>query len=95
MYPYTNPSVLGKGIELIKGIKWGTLLDSTQKTLGVINQAIPIFYQVKPIFTNAKTLLKIANNLNSTSDNNTSLDEKKEDSKVVESSCDNKPIFYI
>ena len=29
------------------------------KTLNVVNQAIPIFYQVKPMFNNAKTMFRI------------------------------------
>ncbi len=43
-----------------RGINWGGILTNTQKTLNVINQAIPVFYQVKPIFNNAKTMFKIA-----------------------------------
>lgn len=38
---------------------WSTILGNTQKTLGIINQAIPIMYQIKPIITNAKTIFKI------------------------------------
>lgn len=41
------------------GINWGSLLSNAQKTLGVINQAIPVFYQVKPIWNNAKTMFKV------------------------------------
>lgn len=39
---------------------WNHFLDNTQRTLGVINQAIPIVYQVKPILANAKTMFRIA-----------------------------------
>ena len=38
---------------------WSTILGNTQKTLGIINQAIPIMYQIKPIITNASTIFKI------------------------------------
>ncbi len=38
---------------------WGNFLSNTQKTLNVVNQAIPIFYQIKPIFNNAKTMFRI------------------------------------
>lgn len=38
---------------------WNSFLTSTGKTLNVINQAIPIFYQVRPIFHNAKTMFKV------------------------------------
>ena len=36
-----------------------SLLTNTQKTLNIINHAIPVFYQVKPIFNNTKTIFKI------------------------------------
>jgi len=40
-------------------INWGSLLTNTQKTLGIINQSIPIFYQVKPIWNNVRTMFKV------------------------------------
>lgn len=43
-----------------KSINWGNILNNTQKTLGIINQAIPIVYQVRPLVSNAKTLFRIA-----------------------------------
>ena len=47
MYPYSNPTFLMKTLNTLKDIKWTSLLDGTQKTLGVLNQAIPVFYQIK------------------------------------------------
>ncbi len=88
MYPYTNPSLISQGLNMIKNIKWGTLLDGTSKTLGVINQAIPIIYQVKPIIGNMKTISKIVTNLSDNQDN-----EKVVDNKPTTN--ENKPIFYI
>ena len=86
MYPYANPSFITKGINLLKTMKWADFLDGTSKTLGVINQAIPVVYQVKPIMNNAKTLFKIANIVNSPT-NNTNKEENK--------NTNNSPIFYI
>lgn len=44
----------------IKGkFNWSSLLNNTQKTLNIINQAIPVFYQIKPIWNNTKTIFKI------------------------------------
>ena len=85
MYPYTNPSILTKGLSALKNIKWATLLDGTQKTLGVINQAIPIVYQVKPIVNNAKTLFKIANVIK----------EPQKEEKITKKETNTSPIFYI
>ena len=90
MYPYSNPSILSRGIELIKTIKWGSILDGTQKTLGVINQAIPVIYQVKPIISNAKSIFSIANSLkNDNTDNSISANEKIEDTSSIS------PVFYL
>ena len=83
MYPYTNPSILTKSLSALKNIKWATLLDGTQKTLGVINQAIPIVYQVKPIINNAKTLFKIANVM------------KEPEQQEIKKETKTSPIFYI
>ncbi len=103
MYPYGNPNLLARGLNFTRGIRsinWGGLLDGAQKTLGVINQAIPIVYQVKPIINNAKTMFRIANvintpdpppttNLNNTQNisNNTNVSAKNSEP--------NTPIFYI
>ena len=79
------------------GINWGNLLTTTQKSLGVINQAIPLIYQVKPIISNAKTMLKIADAIKSDK-KSTMISTQKETSIKPHSSTfknDNKPIFYI
>ena len=84
MYPYNNPTFITKVLNAMKDIKWTSLLDGTQKTLGVVNQAIPVFYQIKPIVQNAKTIWKVAN----TKESNQTI-EKKE---PIEN---NSPIFYL
>ena len=79
MYPGQSTSLLS----LLKNIKWSSILDGTSKTLNVINQAIPVVYQVKPIIDNAKTMFKVANIIN------TPEDTKKEEK------TNNSPIFYM
>ena len=91
MYPYPNPSLLSRGITFFKNIKWATLLDGTQKTLGVINQAIPIVYQVKPMVSNARTLLKIASGLNSP----TTTVEEVNKTPIKTTTTNNSPVFYL
>lgn len=78
------------------GINWGTLLSNTQKSLGIINQAIPIVYQVKPIINNAKTMFRIAGALKDDKQINQNKNNYVNDSNnstTIEN--DNKPIFYI
>lgn len=43
------------------GLNWGSILTNTQKTLGIVNQAIPVIKQVSPVLKNAKTMFKIMN----------------------------------
>lgn len=65
-YPYQNNLnniFPRKGIGNIKRINWSNILNNTQKTLNVINQAIPVYYQVKPIIGNAKTMFRMINSL--------------------------------
>ena len=66
MYPFINQGMnLGNQVatgaikapkggffKSLAGIKWGNILNNTQKTLNVINQAIPVYYQIKPIYNN-------------------------------------------
>ena len=69
-----------------KNINWSNMLTNTSKTLGVINQAIPIVYQIKPIMNNAKTMFKIAGAItNNDNDNRTEYNNNS----------NNGPIFYI
>lgn len=83
-----------------RGINWNNILNNTQRTLGIINQAIPIVYQVRPLLTNARTLFRVASAINSSDDeernevvndnnysNNVNYEEQKKDS--------NGPIFYL
>lgn len=94
MNPYSYSGLLNKGLSLTKTINWAALLDGTQKTLGVINQAIPVYYQVKPLFSNAKTLFKIANVMN-TPQQTTNLEEQNTVSTAITKEIKNSPIFYI
>lgn len=102
MYPnqFTNPSLISKLLNLKDTIKWSELLEGTKKTLDVVNQAIPIYYQVKPIISNAKTLFKVANVINNNTTEVIAKSEEKDQSEIKEevsttSSKNNSPIFYL
>lgn len=60
-FPYGGGSYSPK-----KSIEWGGLLDNTQKTLGIVNQVIPLVYQFGPILKNTKTMFKVASELKKT-----------------------------
>lgn len=83
-------------------VTFSGILNGASKTLGVINQAIPVFYQVKPIWNNARTMFRVVKEINSKDKtttnstntntnnntyNNTSNTEKKEQG--------NAPTFFV
>lgn len=98
MFPYNSyarPQGMFSGLKnLTKGVTLTGFLDGAQKTLGVINQAIPIVHQVGPIITNAKTMFKIADVINTPDKTYNNSNVRDENIKSINSST-NKPIFYI
>lgn len=83
-----------------KTFSFTNLLNGASKTLGVINQAIPVVYQIKPIWNNAKTMFRVAKELNSsnneTSNNkvSSSNSDNNNSTKNINKS-DNSPQFFI
>ncbi len=53
-------SRLGTGLSSIRKINWGGLINNTSKTLGIINQTIPLVRQVGPMVNNMRSMLRIA-----------------------------------
>lgn len=92
--------LLSKGLQALKAVNWSSFIEGTGKTLGVINQAIPVVYQLKPIMENAKTVFRIADIMRS---NDTNVNTNTVSTPVVEetsvatntSSPSTSPIFYI
>ena len=72
MFPNQFYSPVGSSLLPLtkKTINWSGLLTNTQKTLNIVNQAIPIVYQIKPMVNNAKTICKVANEFNKTNSTN-------------------------
>ena len=70
----------------LKKLNFNDLLNGTQKTLNIINQAIPIIYQIKPLWENTKTIFKIAGAIN------TNDKEEKQKMKIKEIKNDNQEI---
>ena len=72
--PASNAATLGSaakaGSSIFSKINWSSLLSNAQKTLGVVNQAIPLYYQVKPVFKNLRALGKIGKEFTKISGNN-------------------------
>ena len=69
------------------------LLNGASKTLGVINQAIPVFYQVKPIWNNAKTMIRVFKGVNS-SNNDVSSTTNTNKALEPNNNQNNAPTFF-
>ena len=108
-YPYPRASLFSRWAGLAKGFNFSAFLDGTQKTLGVINQAIPVVKQVGPMFNNMKSILKVAslfndattprnNNNNNNSSNNKVNNEtsgERNENTITNNSYSNSPNFFI
>ncbi len=77
-------------------ITFSSILNGTSKTLGVINQAIPVFYQVKPIWRNAKTMFRVVKGLNSKDDVPANeINEKNKLKSNKKEASGNAPTFFM
>lgn len=61
------------------------ILNGASKTLNVLNQALPVYKEIKPIVSNAKTLFNAYRSINNTPSNNT----------VKTNTSNNSPSFFI
>ena len=83
------------------------MLSNVQKTLGVVNQAIPMVKQISPIIGNAKTMFRIMNEfkkvdtptsnnlqtINNNQVNNIQSENTQKQSTTIQ--YDNQPTFFI
>lgn len=51
---------LGNIFSGLRRINWGGLINNTSRTLGIINQTIPLVRQVGPMVNNMRSMLKVA-----------------------------------
>ena len=61
MIPIGKSASKGLFSKLLGGLNWSSILTNTQKTLGIVNQAIPMVKQISPVVKNAKTMFKVMN----------------------------------
>lgn len=101
-YPYQAMNMGKTGIlknGLLGGISkvnWSNLLTNTQKTLNVINQAIPVYYQVKPIYNNAKTMFKVMGAFKEQNNNNSNNNNQSNNDtiNINKNTNQNRPVFF-
>ena len=110
-YYYVMPTAtsgLGRGLfggALRNGINWSSILNGAQRTLGLVNQAIPLVKQAAPMVRNAKTMFKVMNEFkkfetpttnNSVPTNtNVSADVSSSNDENVQMVSDGGPTFFV
>ena len=90
---FAKPSIFGN---LFKKFSLSGFLSGANKTLNVVNQAIPIYYQIKPMVNNAKTMLRVMSAVKSSDNkpsNNYNSDTKNNKNNNYVS--DGSPVFFI
>ena len=101
---YVNPAITqatirpkGGFLKGLSNIKWGTILNNTQKTLNVINQAIPVYYQIKPIFGNIKSFSRLMSAFNEEENHsdNSAINNHQFISNTIKKENKNSPTFFI
>lgn len=65
--PGTTTSLVGAAT---KKFSWSGIFNGIQKTVGTVNQIIPLYQNVKPIISNSKTLFKVMRSLNTNTPSN-------------------------
>lgn len=71
---------------------WAGFLTTAGKTLNVVNQAIPVFYQIGPICRNVKTMFRVANEFRKPDDVKPQEEVVKEE--VKEEKILRNPVFF-
>ena len=100
-FPYQNTTLnngllkKGLGFASLRSINWGNLLNNTQKTLNVINQAIPVYYQVKPIWGNAKTMFRMIGALKDENRNTTNTPIINNNENIEKNTNPNGPVLFL
>ena len=94
--PASNAATLGSatkaGSSIFSKINLSSLLSNAQKTLGVVNQAIPLYYQVKPVFKNLKALGKIGKEFTKLNENNNQNSNRSTQQESVTNISSNKDV---
>ncbi|HPE14724.1 MAG TPA: hypothetical protein PLT65_02680 [Bacilli bacterium] len=78
-------------------LSFGSILNGASKTLNFVNQAIPVYYQIKPMWNNAKTMFKVARAVNDSNTETVTINKttKNEQSNKNNIENSNNPTFFI
>lgn len=85
------------------GITLSNVLGGISKGLGILNQAIPLYREIKPMIGSARKVMSVlqelkvnnnSNNTNNTTSNNKTTIDIEENKKIVNESSQSAPVFF-
>ncbi len=85
------------------GITLSSVLGGISKGLGILNQAIPLYREIKPMIGSARKVMSVlqelkvnnnSNNTNNTTSNNKTTIDIEENKKIVNESSQSAPVFF-
>ena len=83
----------------IKSFNWTRLINNTSKTLGIINQSIPLVKQAGPMINNMKSMIKLASAFKDETDKELKTNTNNKQTKYKEHNNSNiqteSPTFFI
>lgn len=90
-----NNGLFSKIANVKSKFDFNSFLNNTQRTLGIINQAIPIVYQIRPIWNNAKTMFRIMGALNEDNDQEHTQIKQNKNENTNHKITTNQPQFFL
>ena len=86
------------------GITLSSVLGGISKGLGILNQAIPLYKEIKPMIESSRKVMSVlqelkvnnnSNNINNPSNNKTTIDiEENTNKKIVNYESQSAPVFF-
>lgn len=96
MTSMARPSLFGAIRNSLRGLNFSGILNGTQRTLSIVNQAIPLVKQVTPVMRNAKTMFKVMNEFKKTDKPKQNNNYKTNNvSENVDEQYDVGPTFFV
>ena len=95
MFPGQSRMLPIRGLQygIPRNINWAGILTTAGKTLNVVNQAIPVFYQIGPIYKNIKTMFRVANEFRKPEPTETQV-QKEITPEIKEEKILRNPVFF-
>ncbi len=93
-YSVARPGLFSILTNSFRNFNLGSLISGTQRTLGLVNQAIPVIKQITPVMKNAKTMFKVMNEFKKTDAPSTPPKNMPDTSVSESTNIDAGPTFF-